>query len=55
LSAEKETAIKVGKRHGEPAVLAIDTKRMHENGIKFYLSRNGVWLTEYVAAEFINL
>ena len=55
LSAEKETAIKVGKRHGEPAVLAIDTKRMCEKGIKFYLSRNVVWLTEYVAAEFINL
>jgi putative RNA 2'-phosphotransferase len=55
LSAEKETAIKVGKRHGEPAVLAIDTKRMCEKGIKFYLSRNGVWLTEYVATEFINL
>lgn len=55
LSAEKETAIKVGKRHGEPAVLAIDTKRMRENGIKFYLSRNGVWLTEFIDSKFLNM
>ena len=53
LSQDKESAIKIGKRHGEPAVLAIDTKRMRENGIKFYLSRNGVWLTDCVTAEFI--
>lgn len=38
------TAIDVGKRHGKPVVLVIDTKQMYSNGIKFYLSENNVWL-----------
>lgn len=53
LSPTVETAIKVGQRHGEPVVLTIDAKRMSENGIKFFLSRNGVWLTEFVDANYI--
>ena len=53
LSTTIETATKVGQRHGEPVVLAIDAKRMSENGNKFFLSRNGVWLTEFVDAKYI--
>lgn len=53
LSATEETAINVGKRHGKPAVLRIDAKQMAADGIKFYLSNNGVWLTEYVNAKYI--
>ena len=53
LSTTVEMATKVGQRHGSPAVLAIDAKRMHEDGIKFFLSRNGVWLTEFVDAKYI--
>lgn len=53
LSTTVEMATKVGQRHGEPAVLAIDAKRMSEGGIKFFLSRNGVWLTEFVDAQYI--
>ena len=53
LSTTVETAKKVGQRHGEPVVLAIDAKRMSENGIKFFLSRNGIWLTEFVEAQYI--
>lgn len=53
LSTTIEMATKVGERHGEPTVLAIDAKRMHEDGIKFFLSRNGVWLTEFVDAKYI--
>jgi len=53
LSTTVETATKVGQRHGEPLVMAIDAKRMHEDGIKFFLSRNGVWLTEFVDAQYI--
>ncbi len=55
LSTTIEAAIKVGARHGEPVVLCIDAKRMSENGIKFFLSRNGVWLTEFVDAKYIKL
>ena len=53
LSTTIDMATKVGERHGKPAVLAIDAKRMHEDGIKFFLSRNGVWLTEFVDAYYI--
>lgn len=53
LSPTVEMATEVGQRHGNPVVLAIDAKRMSENGIKFFLSRNGVWLTEFVDAKYI--
>ena len=53
LSKVLETAIKVGDRHGKCVVLAIDTKRMFDDGIKFYLSENGVWLTKYVDWKYV--
>jgi putative RNA 2'-phosphotransferase len=53
LSSTKETATNVGKRHGEPVVLEIDAKRMAEDGHRFFLSRNGVWLTDYVDSKYI--
>lgn len=53
LSLTEETAINVGKRHGKPSVLRIDAKQMAEDGIKFYLSNNGVLLTEYVSPKYI--
>ena len=53
LSTTVEMATKVGARHGEPVILAIDAKRMSEDSIKFFLSRNGVWLTEFVDAKYI--
>lgn len=53
LSTTIETATKVGQRHGAPVVLVIDAKRMSEDGKKFFLSRNGVWLTEFVDAKYI--
>lgn len=53
LSKDKETALKVGSRYGKPHVLTIDAKRMHDDGIAFYLSNNGVWLTDYVNPKYI--
>lgn len=53
LSTTIEAATKVGARHGEPVVLAIDAKRMHEDGTKFFLSRNDIWLTEFVDVKYI--
>lgn len=35
LSADVETAKAVGKRHGKPVVLVIDTKKMAEDGYTF--------------------
>jgi len=55
LSADEATAINVGSRHGTPVVIKIDCRQMLVNGCKFYLSNNGVWLTEHVATKyFIN-
>lgn len=53
LSDNIETAEKVGSRHGTPVVLSLDTKRMVADGIKFYLSNNNVWLTEYVDSKYV--
>ena len=53
LSAEQETAIKVGSRHGKPIVLIIKAQEMQEGGQQFFRSENGVWLTEHVPARFI--
>lgn len=53
LSDNLETAEKVGSRHGKPVVLFLDTKQMVEDGIKFYLSNNNVWLTDYVDSNYI--
>ena len=54
LSRDVETAMKVGKRHGEPVVLKIRSKEMHDDGIKFYLSENGVWLTNCIDKKYIS-
>lgn len=53
LSEEISTAVKVGKRHGSETILKIDAKRMFLDGIKFYKSKNGVWLTKYVHPKYI--
>ena len=53
LSALQETAVSVGQRHGKPIVLSINSKQMHEDGHLFYLSNNGVWLTEFVQVEYL--
>lgn len=52
LSDNINTARKVGARHGEIIVIVIDTKKMSEDGIKFYKSENGVWLTDYVDTKY---
>ncbi len=53
LSADRETAVKVGQRHGKPIVLSVDSMAMVQAGHVFFLSANGVWLTDHVPAEFL--
>ena len=47
------TASAVGTRHGKLAMLQIRTGEMHRAGHAFFLSANGVWLTDAVPPEFI--
>ena len=53
LSPDKDTANKVGMRHGKPIILTINTQKMFDDGIEFYLSENNVWLTDFVDATYI--
>lgn len=53
LSADFQTALKVGSRHGKPVVYAVDARRMHEEGYVFILSVNGVWLTQRVPMAYL--
>lgn len=53
LSVDETTAHLVGQRHGKPAILKVDALRMHMQGFKFYLTDNGVWLTDQVPPEFL--
>ncbi len=55
LSADEETAKKVGARHGKPAIFKIETKKMLAENLKFYVSANGVWLVESVPPEFLEI
>ena len=53
LSKDIDTAINVGSRHGEPVVYKIKAREMYNNGYKFYLSTNGVWLTKEVPIIYL--
>ena len=53
LSAERDTALRVGERRGRPVVLVVEAGRMHNEGHVFFRSENGVWLTEAVPSEYL--
>lgn len=53
LSKDKETAVKVGKRHGKPVLYVVKAGEMCKDGYKFYLSKNGVWLTKEVPVKYL--
>lgn len=53
LSKDEDTAVRVGKRHGKPVLYHVKAKQMHDDGYKFYLSVNGVWLTKEVPLKYL--
>jgi putative RNA 2'-phosphotransferase len=53
LSADVETASRVGGRRGAPVVLEIRAGEMHRAGHAFSRSANGVWLVDRVPPAFI--
>jgi putative RNA 2'-phosphotransferase len=55
LSPDAATARAVGARRGRPVVLRVAAGRMHGDGHLFFLSANGVWLTERVPPDYIDL
>ena len=54
LSFDFDTALEVGKRHGKPIVLVIDSLKMYEDNVKFYKADNGVWLTDFIDKKYIS-
>ena len=53
LSADPETALAVGRRHGKPVVLGVDAAAMAADGYTFFRSANGVWLTDAVPPAYL--
>lgn len=54
LSWDIETAIQVGKRHGQAAVFEVDAKAMASDGFVFYLSANNIWQTKSVPVTYLH-
>ena len=53
LSSDVDTATQVGARRGPPVILNIDALAMVDEGYAFFVSANGVWLTDHVPPNFI--
>ncbi len=55
LSTNKETMMAVAMRHGKPILLSIDARAMFKAGHAFYLSTNGIWLSEFVPKKYLTV
>lgn len=54
LSQDIETALEVGKRHDDrPCILIINAKMAWNEGIKFYLGNEKVWLADIIPGKYI--
>lgn len=53
LSADRSTALQVGKRYGQPLLLEVEALAMSRNGHDFFMSANGIWLTRSVPAAYL--
>ena len=53
LSSDLQTARKVGSRHGNPVIYEINCKKMVEDGYRFFISANKVWLTKEVPPRYM--
>ena len=51
LSVDRDTAERVGSRRGEPVILCVDAKGLAGRGQQFWITGNGVWLTDAVPSE----
>lgn len=54
LSQDVKTAENVGKRHDSiPCILIIDAKKAWDEGTKFYLGNEKVWLSDAIPSKYI--
>jgi putative RNA 2'-phosphotransferase len=55
LSIDERTArVVAARRKGRPIILTVRAGEMHTDGLRFFLSDNGVWLTEHVPARYLD-
>jgi len=54
MSANKVTATSVGQRHGKPIISEVKALEMFKDSFQFFLSENGVWLTDKVPSKYLN-
>lgn len=56
LSFDEVTAEEVGsRRKGEVAILKVAARKMWEDGHRFWLSRNGVWLVDTIPPMYFDI
>lgn len=55
ISPDYDTAVKVGRRHGEPVVLAIRAADFAADGHVLLCSANGVWQAKEVPPEYFTV
>ena len=45
----------MGKRHGKLVILKVKSGEMYRDGIVFYKSVSGVWLTDSVPVKYLEV
>lgn len=53
ISQDRETALLVGRRHGDPVVLAVKARQFVQDGHVLRCSANGVWQAEFVPPQYL--
>jgi len=55
ISPDYETAVIVGRRHGQPVILQIRARAFVEDGHELFRSDNGVWQAKAVPADYFTV
>ncbi len=55
LSADPETAAKVGSRHGSPMIFRVRSGEMAAHGFPFFRSVNGIWQTKRAPSHYLEI
>ncbi len=55
LSPDRDTAAKVGSRHGRLVLLEVNAAATRAAGYTYYRSANGVWLVDAVPPEYLRV
>lgn len=55
LSTTREQALRVGRRHGHPAILVVDAQAASADGAEFFPAGPDVWLVEWVDSRYLRV